>query len=256
MTYCHPIDDNKYFHGLQEFIREQGGQFKVREIIDNSHFAGIDNIPPENDNVVIYDPPTFDNYKSELKQCHDVLLQIGFRNYSYEQSAMEALDHIVTGVAYYDGGSGNQWILVSDPWTPLPGPDHNSNENLIVGRYENLQVTNTDPLTVAYTGWTPVGPITVPVQVVKLILISPENIGAGASVNLVAGWNLVGFTAIGATDTPNSMFAPLVYNTDYIMYSWTAPGGPYALVDPTKVLKDNTGYWVNMITAAKTVTVP
>ena len=179
MTYCHPIDDNKYFYGLQEFIREQGGQFKVREILDNSHFASLENIPPENDNVVIYDPPTFDNYKSELKQCHDVLLQLGFRNYNYETGNMEGLDHIVTGVSYYDGGPGNQWILVSDPWTPQPGPDHNSLENLY--RYENLQVVGTDPLTVSYTGWTPGGPITVPVQVVKLILISPTTSWTGTA---------------------------------------------------------------------------
>jgi hypothetical protein len=40
------------------------------------------------------------------------------------------------------------------------------------------------------------------------------------------------------------------------MYFWTAPGGPYGLVDPTKALKDNTGYWVDMITTNKVVTVP
>jgi hypothetical protein len=176
ITYCHPIDDNKYFLGLQKFIREQGVPLKVSEIIDNSHFVGLpENIPPENGNVVVYAKPTFDNYKNGLK-LGNVLLQLPVRNADYESGAKEALDHIVTGVSYYDGGPGNQWILVSDPWTPFPiinfGPDHNDNENRYT--YENLPVSNVNPLTVTYTGWG-AGGAAVPaiVPVVKLIFISP-----------------------------------------------------------------------------------
>ena len=246
MTYCHPIDDNRFFLGLQKFIKEQGGQFKVREIIDNSHFvAHSENIPPENDNVVIYAKPTFDNYKSELKQCHDVLLQLDFRNYNYETGNLEGLDHIVTGVSYFDGGPGNQLIQVSDPWTPfLAGPDRNNLENLYENRYDNLQVVTDDPLTVSYTGWTPGGPMPFTVQVVKLIFISPENVSAGASVKLVKGWNLVGFTAVGAMDNPDNLFPGLTYLTNYRLIYWRAPGGPYVTQGETSLLLDNTGYWV------------
>jgi hypothetical protein len=76
---------------------------------------------------------------------------------------------------------------------------------------------------------------------------------AGTSINLVAGWNLVGFSAVGPSDAPNSIFAPLVYNDNYIMYYWNAPAGPYSGVDPTQPLKDNQGYWVNMFNTNKTV---
>jgi uncharacterized repeat protein (TIGR01451 family) len=261
MTYCHPINDNSFFYGLQKFIREQGGQFKVREIIDNGHFAGLlEPIPPENDNVVIYAPPTFDNYKSELKQCHDVLVQLNFRNYSYESSSLEALDHIVTGVAYYDGGPGNQWILVSDPWTPLPGPDHNNIENLYENRYDNLQVVNTNPLTVLYTGYTPGGPITQPIQVVKLILISPENVPTTpctgtASIRFVGtgSWPATFLWGIGKARTTEN----LVVNTgdnlvvrflkqdnvtvenDIVIWSRTAPGAQVVTLTDLVVAHDN-----------------
>jgi hypothetical protein len=75
----------------------------------------------------------------------------------------------------------------------------------------------------------------------------------GAEVNLVSGWNLVCFTAVGASDTPKNMFSPLNYYTDYIIYYWLAPGGPYQIQDPDTVFKDNIGYWV-YINTAKTVT--
>jgi len=239
MTYCKPIDDNKYFYGLQEFIREQGNQFKVREIIDNSHFAGLpENIPPENDNVVIYDQPTFDNYKSELKLCHDVLLQLNFRNYSYENGTLEGLDHIVTGVSYYDGGPGNQWILVSDPWTPFPGPDHNSLENLY--RYENLKVENVDPLTVTYTGYTPGGPIPFPVQVVKLIFISPIVVAENVPENLVSGWNLVHFPVTSENNTPDN----ILDGQTYYIWRWSAENKKYVSPSSSAPVELGVGYWI------------
>jgi hypothetical protein len=75
---------------------------------------------------------------------------------------------------------------------------------------------------------------------------------AGASISFVLGWNLVCFTAVGATDTPNNLFAPLTYFSDYIIYWWTAPGGPYNVQDPDTVLLDNLAYWV-FINQSKTV---
>jgi hypothetical protein len=241
ITFCNPLDDNRYFVGLQKFIREQGNQFQVREILDNAHFVnpheGLppENIPPENDPIVVYERPTLDNYKSLLK-LGGVLLQLAFRNQNYETGSQEALDHIVTGVSYFD----NQWILVSDPWTPLPGPDHNDNEDLL--NYDNLQVISTDPLVVQYTGYQGGMPVTQPVQVVKLISISPK--GMGANINLVNGWNLVCFTAVGANDTPASLFTGLTYPDDYTVFWWKAPSGPYQIQGPAVPFNDNIGYWV------------
>jgi hypothetical protein len=244
-TWCHPIDDNRYFYGLQKFIREQGDQFKVREILDNDHFAGPheglppENIPPENDNIVIYEQPTFDNYKNLLK-LGGVLLQLGFRNYNYETGNQEALDHIVTGVSYFDNGPGSQWMQVSDPWTPLPGPDHNDNEDLDV--YDTLTVTSTDPLWVVYTGYTSEGPQTLPVPVVKLISISPVAVTENFTLHLVAGWNLVGFPLENESTTPTNLFGSNLKTMKY----WTAPSGPYKDAPFGSAVQDNLGYWVQL----------
>lgn len=62
--------------------------------------------------------------------------------------------------------------------------------------------------------------------------------------HLVPGWNLVGFTGVGENDTPNHIFKGMNYLTDYIIYYWSAPWGPYHLQGPDQALKDNTGYWV------------
>jgi hypothetical protein len=176
-TFCIPIDDNTYFYGLQEFINEQGAPLVVHEIVDNNYFSGIgESIPPEDGENVIYATPTFENYKKELERCQDVILQFNFRNTSYEPPyEQELLDHMVTGVGYFDAGDNNRWIVVADPWTTPPfgtGPDHNNQENRY--SYDNLPVVSTDPFIVAYTTWVPgVGPQTLNVQVVKMVYISP-----------------------------------------------------------------------------------
>jgi len=170
-TFCKPISNDNYFYGLQEFIDEQGASLRVHEIVDNNYFGGV-GIPPEDGENVIYAAPTFDNYKRELERCQDVLLQLAVRNYSNENYAEEQLDHIVTGVSFYDAGPGNQWIGVSDPWTPRPGPDHNNLENRYT--YDSLRVVSEDPFVVEYTVEVPGGgTMVVQVPVVKLIYISP-----------------------------------------------------------------------------------
>ena len=75
---------------------------------------------------------------------------------------------------------------------------------------------------------------------------------AGASISFVPGWNLVCFTAVGATDTPNNLFAPLIYFSDFIIYWWNAPGGPYNVQDGDTAFLDNIAYWV-FINTSKTV---
>jgi hypothetical protein len=36
----------------------------------------------------------------------------------------------------------------------------------------------------------------------------------------------------------------LTFITDYVVYSWKSPSGPYGIQDPGVVFKDNLGYWV------------
>jgi hypothetical protein len=134
-------------------------------------------------------------------------------------------------------------------------PDFSSTEeNVLLGASDN-SYTLTMPLPSENYSWKVVA-INAYGESESSVWTFVENVPAGASINLVQGWNLACFTAVGASDTPASIFAPLLYNTDYIMYFWNAPGGPYGLVDSTKILKDNTGYWVDMITTNKVVTVP
>jgi len=74
-------------------------------------------------------------------------------------------------------------------------------------------------------------------------------------IYLENGWNLVSFPVVNGSTTPNNIFTGLNYYTDYYLYYWNAPGGPYGLQDPDGVIKDNLGYWV-WINQDKTVTVP
>jgi len=63
-----------------------------------------------------------------------------------------------------------------------------------------------------------------------------------AQVNLVAGWNLVGFTGVGENDTPDKLFSGLTYT----MYYWEAPYGPYNEPNYSAPVEDNRGYWVKV----------
>lgn len=60
-------------------------------------------------------------------------------------------------------------------------------------------------------------------------------------LHLFRGWNLVGFTT---ENTSHNTFMGLTYNTDYTLYYWNAPWGPYQVQHPDTVYKDNLGYWV------------
>jgi len=65
----------------------------------------------------------------------------------------------------------------------------------------------------------------------------------------------VSFPVVNENTTPNKIFAPLEYGLDYIMYYWSASGGPYREPFPNQPLEDNRGYWV-WINQDWTVTVP
>jgi uncharacterized membrane protein len=67
---------------------------------------------------------------------------------------------------------------------------------------------------------------------------------AVSELNLVPGWNLVGFSFTSEYTTPRNVFPGLSYPTDYIIYWWNAPIGPYVIQGVDQVLQDNIGYWV------------
>jgi hypothetical protein len=257
MTWNMPIDDNRYFYGLQEFIDEQGVLLRVHDILNPDNIIG--SVPPENAGIVVYDNVTFDDYKNELmlENCQ-VLLQLNFMNYSYESGSSEALDHIVTGVAYFDGGTGNQWIQVADPWTPLPGPDHNNIEENYT--YDNLQVVSDDPLTVMYTGYTSGGPVTVPVEVVNLIYILPITSSTGTASIRMSGtgslsppflWGISKANVSVSLQVPQGDSLRLIFlaqdnhtvESDNVIWSRTAPGLENVTLTNLVVPHDNNLTW-------------
>jgi hypothetical protein len=72
-----------------------------------------------------------------------------------------------------------------------------------------------------------------------------DNVSCMAvAANLVAGHYLLGFTGLGENGTLNNLFNDLTYLSDYYVYWWNAPGGPYNLQDSSAPLKDNLGYWI------------
>ncbi|KUO41406.1 MAG: hypothetical protein AVW06_04445 [Hadesarchaea archaeon DG-33-1] len=74
--------------------------------------------------------------------------------------------------------------------------------------------------------------------------ITDNGVWVGFSVEVVAGWNMIGFVQEGGSYTPADIFPGLNYYTDYYLFWYLAPGGPYQLQGPTQVLKDNFGYWL------------
>jgi hypothetical protein len=64
------------------------------------------------------------------------------------------------------------------------------------------------------------------------------------TLQLFAGWNLVSFPVTNENNTPGNIFTGLTCLTDYIIYRWTAPTGPYVLQSVNEALNDNIGYWV------------
>jgi uncharacterized repeat protein (TIGR01451 family) len=71
------------------------------------------------------------------------------------------------------------------------------------------------------------------------------------TLELVAGWNLVGFPVTSENTTPNNLFAGLTYT----MYYWQAPYGPYSEPDYNQPVQLGVGYWVR-VDQDVTITVP
>jgi len=160
--FCEPVSDNEYFYGLKKFIADQGAKLYVHEIIDPTYMLEYPLTPP---NPPTWEPgvewrsPTFKDYQRELLRCQDVLLVLDLPG---------PLNHVVTGVAFFDDPTvtGEEWILISDPWT-TGAPDHNNiKENK---RYDNCRVWSTGPpyFEIQYNGTSAV--------VRKMIYVSPKD---------------------------------------------------------------------------------
>jgi len=134
--------------------------------------------------------------------------------------------NIFTGLSYYTDYYLYYYTPPAGPYG-LQGPDQALEDNL--GYWVWINRDNT-----IMTSGTP-----------------PDN----REIHLVAGWNLVSFPVVNENTTPNNIFPGLSYYTDYYLYWYLAPGGPYQLQGPDEVLKDNLGYWA-WINRDNMVTVP
>jgi uncharacterized membrane protein len=71
------------------------------------------------------------------------------------------------------------------------------------------------------------------------------------TLELVAGWNLIGFPVLSENTTPFNMFGVHLK----AMKGWTAPNGPYVEPNYKAPVVDNLGYWVD-VDEDMTVTIP
>ena len=62
------------------------------------------------------------------------------------------------------------------------------------------------------------------------------------TLQLVAGWNLIGFQVTNENMTPNQLFAGTTFKMSY----WNAPFGPYGEAPKDQPVDDNRGYWVKL----------
>jgi hypothetical protein len=225
------ILDNYYFLGLQKFMNDQGVPLFVHEIVNP---ALVSSPPPSSENV-IYRSPTLMDYETQLENCQDVLLWLHYSHENIENyDRNETTDHVVTGVGFsYD----NQWLIVSDPWTP-GAPDHSNDLTHTLTPYDDLPVMSAENenLWVQYNG--------IPVQVSKIVYISPtavtENVPENVPENLVAGWNLVHFPVTSANNTPNNIFD----NQTYYIWRWSAENKKYVSPLTDNPVELGVGYWV------------
>jgi hypothetical protein len=190
-------------------------------------------IPDEIDNITVTATSLTDNTVTASSSCTAqaklrVRLDIGWNLVCFTGVAEnDTLNNIFVGLDYNVDYLMYYWSAPGGPYTGMnPSQPLKDNTGYWVQMITTSKVVNT-------TGTQP----------------DTEN------MEYALGWNLVGFPVVNGTTTPNKIFAPLIYTTDYLMYYWTAPFGPYSGVNPALALEDNTGYWI-LIDLNKTVTVP
>lgn len=135
-------------------------------------------------------------------------------------------DNIFIGLTYYDDYTIYSWNAPGGPYN-LEGPNDVLKDN--IGHWVWLK----EDITIAPSGM----------------------LWASRDIELVAGWNLVGFPVTNENTTPNRVFTGLNYYDNYYIYYWNAVGGPYIIQGPDQTFELGKGYWV-YIDQDKTVTVP
>jgi parallel beta-helix repeat protein len=80
---------------------------------------------------------------------------------------------------------------------------------------------------------------------------STASTGDPNTLNLLAGWNLVGFDVTSPTTTPDSLFS----GQTYYIWKWSAENKKYASPSTTDPVELGVGYWI-WVGAADNVTLP
>ncbi|KUO41119.1 MAG: hypothetical protein AVW06_04740 [Hadesarchaea archaeon DG-33-1] len=182
-----------------------------------------DNTVSDNENATIHVIGPSENFYTYLENFY-TYLENGWNLVGF--IIENTPTNIFTGLSYYTDYYLYYYTPPAGPYG-LQGPDQALEDNL--GYWVWINRDNT-----IMTSGTP-----------------PDN----REIHLVAGWNLVSFPVVNENTTPNNIFPGLSYYTDYYLYWYLAPGGPYQLQGPDEVLKDNLGYWA-WINRDNMVTVP
>jgi len=183
--------------------------------------------------------------ENELISLHPYLA-FGVRpvaSYFTEDWGFPGENVIVNAVIHNRGAVVDNYTITiasQSGWTV--NPSSRVENNLSPGENRVIPVTVTIPDSAENRKWENLI-LTVTSKVDNTYTSSTTDAGVyvGFQLNMVAGWNLVGFTGVNENDTPNNMLP-----AGYKMYYWTAPYGPYSAPSKTKPVEDNRGYWVKV----------
>jgi parallel beta-helix repeat protein len=198
-----------------------------------SDYTGVDYRRGENQDISgsdgIWDTPYYISGGSNLDRypLRRLSLVTGWNLVCFTAvGANDTPANIFTGLTYPDDYTVFYWSAPTGPYTVL-GPSEPFNDNTGYWVYIDTNIT------VSTSGIRPVS----------------------RDIYLVKGWNLVSFQVVNENTTPANVFPGLTYPTNYIIYYWNEPNGPYTIHGPGQAFQDNLGYWV-WIDRAWTVTVP
>ena len=138
-------------------------------------------------------------------------------------------DVTVNKVAYFTGGSAGSWLS----WFPAPTPSNLT--TMDDGKGYWIDISGTGTLTLTVTGAT----LALPGQ-------------APPTYDLVAGWNLIGFTSLDTSTQVQVYLGSAVTDTLEAMYGYNATDDVYAPIVPdTTNLVPGDGYWLAVSDAGK-----